>query len=95
MFPRSSLLGIGEGQILLFLFLHEFLGYVLVDVKFGLGDSLKRRKVGLHSNMQFLGKLPHGLISLSIEVVVLLEILIVENLERFDQLVYFLGIHLF
>ena len=82
--PRCSLLGVSEGQILLFLFLHEFLRDVFVYVQFGLGDSLKRRKIGLHSNMQFLRKLPHRLISLSIEVVILLEILIIENLERFN-----------
>lgn len=93
--PRCSLLGISEGQILLFLFLHEFLWDVFVYIELGLGDSLERRKIGLHPNMQFLGKLPHRLISLSIEVVVLLEILVIENLERFNQLVYFLGIHLF
>lgn len=45
--------------------------------------------------MKFFGKLPDRFVGLGVEVVVLLEFLIVEDLEGINELVYFLGIHLF
>jgi len=45
--------------------------------------------------MEFFGELPDRLVGFSVEVVILFEIVVIEDLEGLNQLIYFLGIHLF
>jgi hypothetical protein len=68
---------------------------VLVDVEAGFGGSLERGEIGLHSIVQLLGQLPHGLARFGVEVVVLFLVLVEVNLEGLDQLIYLFAVHLF
>jgi len=95
LFSGRSFECISKGQVFLLFFFEELFRNVLVYVETRIGGCLEGSQIGLYSFMEFFGELPDRLVGFSVEVVILFEIVVIEDLEGLNQLIYFLGIHLF